>query len=449
MIMEILNRRKFIQNTGLLAASTMLSPLMTFGAHVPKQRIAMVGTGGRGIGMWGTSVQAQYNDILEFVGLCDINPGRVAYAKQQMKVDCPVYTDFDQMLKETKPDTLIVTTTDATHHEYIIKGLEGGLRVISEKPMTTDEKKCQEIFDAEKRSGNKLIVTFNMRYTQYVQEIWELLRAGEIGDIKSVDLNWYLDTDHGASYFRRWHGEKEFGGTLLVHKATHHFDALNYWMDSEPEEVFAYGSLDFYGHKNSPFSHSHCRPCPHKDECRLYWDITQSQGSMDLYVDHEKHDGYLRDGCVFRKEIDIYDTMSVQYKYANGVPVNYSLTAFSPYEGYRLAINGSKGRLDAWIKSSMPTGVPPYQEITITNLFGNVNTIQVIPQSGGHGGSDPRLKDKIFRYPNSPDHFKQSAGSRDGAMSALIGIAARNSIESGKIVRIADLTELKPLAQKA
>src|SRR5690606_35641416 len=167
--MEVLNRRKFIQNTGLLAASTMLSPLVTFASNQPKKRVAMVGTGGRGIGMWGTSVQAEYNDILEFVGLCDINPGRVAYAKQKMKVNCPVFTDFDQMIKETKPDTLIVTTTDSTHHEYIIKGLESGLTVISEKPMTTDEKKCQAIFDAERRSGNKLIVTFNMRYTPYVQ----------------------------------------------------------------------------------------------------------------------------------------------------------------------------------------------------------------------------------------------------------------------------------------
>lgn len=409
----------------------------------------MVGTGGRGIGMWGTSVVEAYSDIVEFVGLCDINPGRVAYAKNQMKVACPVYTDFDKMLREAKPDTLIVTTTDSTHHEFIIKGLEAGLRVISEKPMTTDAEKCEAIFEAEKRTGNKVIVTFNMRYTPYVEEIWELLRNGEIGDIKSVDLNWYLDTSHGASYFRRWHGERQFGGTLLVHKATHHFDTLNYWMDSEPEEVFAYGSLDFYGQKNSPIHHTHCRTCPHKSSCNFYWDITKDRGAMNLYVDHEKHDGYLRDGCVFRKEIDIYDTMAVQYRYANGVPVNYSLTAFSPYEGFRVAINGTKGRLDAWIKSSMPTGVPPYQEIVITNLFGHVKTIQVIPQSGGHGGSDPRLKDKIFRFPDSPDRFKQSAGSRDGAMSALIGIAARQSIETGKIVKIADLTSLKPLAKKA
>jgi hypothetical protein len=220
-------------------------------------------------------------------------------------------------------------------------------------------------------------------------------------------------------------------------------------MDSEPEEVFAYGSLDYYGQKNSKFNSTNCRPCPHKSKCNFYWDITESQSSMDMYVANEKHDGYLRDGCIYRKEIDIYDTMAVQYKYANGVKVNYSLTACSPYEGYRLAINGTKGRLDAWIKSSMPTGVPPYQEITIRNLFGNVKNIKVMPESGGHGGSDPRLKDKIFRYPDAPDLYKQSAGSRDGAMSALIGIAARNSIETGKIVRIEDLTSLVPVAKKS
>ncbi len=447
--MRTINRRDFLKSTGVFSAAALMTPVKTFGLSSHKKRVAVVGTGSRGTGMFGTSVVAEYPDIIEFVGLCDINPGRVAYARDLMKVNCPVYTDFDKMLKEVNADILIVTTTDSTHDEFVIKGLEKGVKVISEKPLTTDEKKCQAILDAERRTGNKVIVTFNMRYQAYVRKVWELLRSGEIGEIKSVDLNWYLDTSHGASYFRRWHGLRDIGGTLLVHKATHHFDTLNYWVDSEPEEVFAYGSLDFYGQKNSRISHTHCRECPYKTECRFYWDITQSSSMMRLYADHEKHDGYLRDGCVFRKEIDIYDTMAVQYRYANNVPVNYSLTAFSPYEGYRVAINGTKGRLDSWIQQSMPTGVKPYQEITIMNLFGNVKTIKVMPQAGGHGGADPQLKDRLFRYPDATDHYRQSAGSRDGVMSALIGIAARNSIETGKLIKISDLTELNPVAKKS
>ncbi len=69
--------------------------------------------------------------------------------------------------------------------------------------------------------------------------------------LTSVDFHWYLNTYHGASYFRRWHGKKDKGGTLLVHKSTQHFDLLNWWLDSDPVEVFANGELEHYGKNNS------------------------------------------------------------------------------------------------------------------------------------------------------------------------------------------------------
>ena len=65
------------------------------------------------------------------------------------------------MVEETLPDLVLVTTKDSTHHEFIIKGLDMGCDVLTEKPLTTDENKCQEILDAERRSKNKLIVGFN------------------------------------------------------------------------------------------------------------------------------------------------------------------------------------------------------------------------------------------------------------------------------------------------
>ncbi|MDZ7900642.1 MAG: Gfo/Idh/MocA family oxidoreductase [Arcicella sp.] len=88
----------------------------------------------------------------------------------------------------------------------------------------------QAILDAERKSGKKLIVTFTHRYSPHQRTIdrscMELLRTGEIGTITSVDFHWYLDTSHGADYFRRWHGKREFGGTLLVHKSTQPFRSL-------------------------------------------------------------------------------------------------------------------------------------------------------------------------------------------------------------------------------
>jgi predicted dehydrogenase len=377
------------------------------------------------------------------------------------------------MMRETKPDVLIVTTVDATHDEFIIKGMKMGADIITEKPMTTDEVKCQNILDTERETGKNVVVTFNYRYSPHRHQLKELLAEGRIGKVTSADFHWYLDTRHGADYFRRWHRLRENSGTLLVHKATHHFDLLNWWLDSDPLEVFGNGALEFYG-KNGPFRHTHCRPCPHKDDCQFHWDITRTRrrrpapdpataqaagntaerartrgrraSNMDLYVANEQYDGYHRDGCVFREDIDIYDKMAVQIKYANNVHVSYSLTTYSPYEGYRIAFNGTKGRLEAWIQERQPWERKDHDELRLTDNFGETQIIEVPKGGGGHGGGDTRLRDRIFKDPNAPDPLRQSAGTRDGAMSVLIGVAARKSIEEGKKINIADLTDLVPQA---
>jgi len=437
-----MDRRDFLQTSSLLAGALMTENILSPRSKpVAKKRIAMVGTGSRGIGMWGRPVIREFGDIVEFVGLCDINAGRVEYAKKVLGLSCPTYTDFDKMMKETQPDRLLVMTVDGTHHEFVIKGMEYGADIITEKPMTIDEEKCQAILDTEKKTGKKVIVTFNYRYSPHRQRIYELLRNDTIGRITSVDFHWYLNTSHGADYFRRWHRLRKHGGTLLVHKATHHFDLLNWWIDSDPEEVFAYGALEHYG-KNNSFRHTHCRPCPHKDKCKFYFDITRNKSYMDLYVAHEHHDGYLRDGCVWKEDIDIFDKMAVQIRYANKVQVSYSLTTYSPYEGYRIAFNGTRGRIDAWIKESQPWQEEPFDEIHVTQNFGKREIIRIPNNEAGHGGGDVRLRKQVFVPGEDP--YRQAAGSRDGAMSILVGIAARNSIDTGKPVKIADLTSLKP-----
>jgi predicted dehydrogenase len=248
---------------------------------------------------------------------------------------------------------------------------------------------------------------------------------------------------HGADYFRRWHRLRQNSGSLLLHKASHHFDLLNWWIDSDPLTVSAFGDLEFYG-KNNPFRHTHCRPCPNKDKCKFFFDLTKDQYLMDLYAGNEKYDGYTRDGCVWKEDIDIFDKMAVQIKYANDVQVSYSLTTYSPYEGYRIAFNGTMGRMEAWIHERQPWQMEDYDEIQITDNFGKTEFIKVQHAQGGHNGGDIRLQDKIFKDPHMPDPLYQAAGIRDGAMSIMIGIAARKSIDNGIPIKIADLSEFVP-----
>ena len=466
---KAMKRREFLTIAGAASGVLLASPFSILNATPPKEkiRLALVGTGIRGITMWGKNLVDNYSDYVEFVGLCDINPGRLEYAKNYIGVNCPTFSDFSEMMKKTLPDKLIVTTVDSTHHEFIVKGLEMGADVITEKPMTTDEFKCQQILDAERKTGKKVTVTFNYRYRPLATKIKELLAQKRIGDIISVDFHWYLNVFHGASYFRRWHGLRDKSGTLLVHKAAHHFDVLNWWLDSEPELVYAWGDLEFYG-KNNSFRSTKCRGCPHIQKCKFYWDITENQRNVDLYVANEKYDGYIRDACLWRKEVDIYDKMAVQARYANNAFVSYSLTTYSPYEGWRIGFNGTKGRIDTWedipweddkqISQSEKYAVEMnqdyeeqaerYDEIMVSDNFGEYESIKIPKASGAHGGGDKRLLDQVFVDPGMPDPLGHTAGTRDGSMAILLGIAARNSIESGKPVNIKDLTDLKPEAQR-
>jgi len=446
---NMIERREFIATTGAIAAGTMLAasiPLNLFAQTAVKKRVAVVGTGIRAADMWTKSVMEAYGNYVEFVALCDINPGRVETVKKYMGINCKTFTDFEQMMTEIKPDTLIVTSVDAFHHEHIIRGMELGADIITEKPMTTDEDKCQAIINAERRTGKKVTVTFNYRYSPHRQKMWELIRNGSIGKLTSVDFHWYLDVYHGADYFRRWHRLREKSGSLLVHKSSHHFDLLNWWIGSDPVEVYATGALEFYG-ANGPFRSDKCRTCPHTKQCQFYFDITKEKEMMALYVENEKYDGYHRDGCVFREDINIFDKMAATIKYANKVNVSYSLTTYSPYEGYRIAFNGTKGRLEAWIKERQPWQDEPFDEIQLTTNFGKREIIKMSNQEAGHGGGDQRMKDKIF-LPIQEDPYRQSAGIRDGAFSVLVGIAARKSIDSGRPVKIAELTDLVPMVEK-
>ena len=466
-----MDRRTFLKATaGAVAAAPFISSLAAPAGR--KERLALVGTGSRGLSMWSEPVLKEHGERVEFVGLCDVNLGRLAYAQKRLKAEVPTFTDFDKMLAETKPDRVIVTTVDATHHEFIIKALNAGLDVITEKPMTTDEQKCQAILDAEKASGRHVTVTFNYRYGVQMTRIKELLREGRIGPLTSVDFHWYLNVHHGADYFRRWHRLRRCSGSLLVHKATHHFDLMNWWLDSEPEQVSALGSLDFYG-RNHEFRHTNCRGCPHQKKCAYFWDITKSKSMMELYVDNEKHDGYLRDGCVWKEDIDIFDKMAVQVRYAGNINMSYSLTTYSPFEGWRVAFNGKNGRIESW--NSIPWDsaagadidqaskhekeyaqggdkkgkAEDVDRVIVMENFKKHEVFTVPAVEGGHGGGDGVIRRRVFAEPNAPDPLGHAAGSRAGAMACLTGIAARKSIDAGGVpVKIADLVNLTPMQHK-
>ncbi|MDQ6422276.1 Gfo/Idh/MocA family oxidoreductase [Paenibacillus sp. LHD-117] len=423
-----------------------------------RKRYVLVGTGGRAEFFY-KAIASQYRETSELVAFCDMNQTRMDYANHLLvtKYDYePVRTylpdRFDEMIESEKPDAVIVTSMDRTHHTYIIRAMELGCDVITEKPMTVDEKKCQAILDAVERTGRNVRVTFNYRYAPHHTKAKELIARGVIGKVTSVHFEWLLNTQHGADYFRRWHRNKNNSGGLLVHKSTHHFDLVNFWIGSEPESVFAYGDLLFYGRENAEergetkfYERATGNANAQEDPFALHLDKNENLKAM--YLDAEHEDGYRRDQSVFGDGINIEDTMGVLVRYKNNAILTYSLNAYMPWEGYRIAFNGTKGRIEMSIieQSYVNAGGDKALEgaikgktMNVFPMFGTPYTVEVEEGKGGHGGGDPVLLNDLFGVPKE-DPFRRAANHIDGAKSILTGIAANRSIKTGQAVEVATL----------
>ncbi len=428
------------------------------------RRYCLVGTGSRSQ-LYLEAMLDDFREVALLVGICDINPGRLELNRSILAdrygVAVPAYAaaDFAKMIQECTPDAVIVTTgPDRTHSEYICRAMELGCDVIAEKPMTTDEEQARKILETARKTGCRLQVTFNYRYSPPRAQVRELIQNGTIGKVLSVDFAWALDTRHGADYFRRWHRRIENSGSLLVHKATHHFDLVNWWIDDIPEEVFAYGTLRYYTPEHADELGLHgrgerCTGCPVASKCPFNLDTTQ-EWFQRLYGEQEHHDGYFRDRCVFSAEVDIWDTMSVNVRYRGGAAMSYLLHTYSPVEGYRIVFNGTKGRIEHYAnENSYING-----DETVPGEFARDSVgITVIPEfsspirltartgDGGHGGGDPAMLADIFDPAERSDPLGRMANEVDGTYSIMVGIAACRSIQRHAPVRIDDLIGDAPL----
>lgn len=426
-----------------------------------RTRYAVVGTGGRAR-MFVNPIVSTHQDAAELVGLCDVNPQRLGYWNEQLRdefghpeVAAYPAEDFERMIKEQKVDTVIVCTVDAFHHEYVVRAMELGCDAITEKPMTIDDEKCRAIFDAIERTGRKLRVTFNYRWAPAATLVYKLLQHDRvIGDIVHVDMEYLLNTSHGADYFRRWHREKDKSGGLMVHKSTHHFDLVNWWIDAVPERVYGQGRLAFYGRENAErrgINVKYDRYTGHDTTGDPFAaPLDRNERMRKLYLDAEQHDGYRRDQNVFGDNITIEDTMSVMVQYRTGVSFNYSLNAYLPREGHHVVFNGTGGRLEFQKSEAahyvdhqgQPQAVKETHwktKITVHPIFGRPYEVDIPHATGGHGGGDPKLVEQIFASNPRPDRWGRNAEHGQGAASILIGVGANHSFASGQPVCINEL----------
>ncbi len=172
------DRRALLKTAGAAAVGLSASTQ----AAARRRKYVIVGVGSRSR-MYLTAITKTFAEGNELVAICDTNPGRLDVAAKFVapnggKPKKYLAADFDKMLKETKPDCVIVTCPDAFHDDYIVRALDAGCDCITEKPLTTTPEKAQRIVDACKRNNRHVRVLFNYRYSPPRTQVKDLLMSG-------------------------------------------------------------------------------------------------------------------------------------------------------------------------------------------------------------------------------------------------------------------------------
>ncbi|GAA1995452.1 Gfo/Idh/MocA family protein [Microbacterium ulmi] len=433
-------------------------------------RYALVGAGSRAQ-MYVDAITGPHADVAELVAWSDTNDGRLDWHEARvLATGAPAPLRFapEQLataIAEHGIQRVIITSPDFTHAGHVVTALEAGADAIVEKPLTTSEEGVRRIAEAAERTGRSVTVTFNYRYSPRNSALKQVIASGAIGDVTSVHFEWVLDTAHGADYFRRWHRDKANSGGLLIHKASHHFDLVNWWIADAPTRVFASGGLRFYGAENAARRGLGQRPergsvdSPLRDAFSL--DLRDDETLKGLYLDQEGHDGYLRDRDVFDRGITIEDNLSLVVDYAQGASMSYSLNAHAPWEGYTVAVNGTAGRAELTVvergavlvaadgkpvvdPSARPDAVahedarPVSERLVVQRHFQPAEEVAIPAAEGGHGGGDAVLLREVF-VGRADDPLGRAASWLDGVRSMAVGLAGNRSLETGQAVRTADL----------
>ncbi|MGO1423435.1 MAG: Gfo/Idh/MocA family protein [Brachybacterium sp.] len=431
-----------------------------------RTRYALIGSGHRAQ-MYLDAIAGPHADVAELVALLDVNPARREFHRDRV----PAFADvvlagpeqLEDVIREQRVDRVIVTSVDRLHAEHVVRSLEAGADVVVEKPLTIDAPSVRAIQDAIDRTGRSVVVTFNYRYSPRNTALKQVIASGEIGEVVSVTFEWVLDTQHGADYFRRWHRDKANSGGLFIHKAAHHFDLVNWWLADTPTRVYARGGLRFYGadaaaeRGRAALPERGTHDGPH-DPFEL--DLRSDERLEALYLKAEQHDGYQRDRSVFDSGITAEDNLTALVDYARGAVLTYALNAHSPWEGYRVAVNGTAGRAElevveraeviaqdrdgrahvdpsAVAVTGDESGVRERGErLVVQKHFAPAREVEIPEGTGGHGGGDALLLRDVFVGPVQ-DELGRPSDHRDGIRAISVGICGNVSLETGAPVDVA------------
>ena len=146
------------------------------------------------------------------------------------------YQNYDTIKDNSEVDIIYIVLPNGMHAEYTVRGLQAGKHVLTEKPMANTPAECQQMIDASRKAGRKLMVAYRCRYEPYNRAAIRIARSHELGATKVILA------DHGFNIGdpTQWRLKKDLaGGGSLMDIGIYSLQAARYLSGEEPNEVNA------------------------------------------------------------------------------------------------------------------------------------------------------------------------------------------------------------------
>jgi predicted dehydrogenase len=204
-------------------------------------RIGIVGLGNMGASH-ASSILAGKIPRLELTAVSDFDPARCTRFPQ-----VKAFATAEELMDSGVVDAVIIATPHYQHTTLGIHALKAGLHVMVEKPVSVHKADAERLIAAHKNKKQVFAAMFNQRTDLYYQKIRNLIRSGELGEIRRVNwiiTNWFRTEAYYASggWRATWAGE---GGGVLLNQCPHNLDLFQ-WMFGMPTRIRAHCSFGKY-----------------------------------------------------------------------------------------------------------------------------------------------------------------------------------------------------------
>ncbi len=362
--------------------------------------VAVIGAGGRGQGV----TLNLLNDSKRRVKVVSVYDPDKACARSALACwnspEVKICATYQEAIKRPGVDWVLVFSPNAYHRDHIIAGFKAGKHVFSEKPLATSIADCQAIYAAHRKTRLLFATGFVLRYAPIYRKVKEILESGKIGKLLSIDANENITPAHGGYIMMNWRRRTKFAGPHILEKCCHDLDLINWFAESLPARVAAFGGLDFFVPANQHYVKKY------------------GQKTFAAWPDPHRVDS------PFTSDKDLMDNQVAIMEYRNGIRVMFQATMSNAIPERRMYFSCTEGTMIVELYSSMLK----YRRIgdeglTVMDFAGD-----------GHGGGDSYIMKELYECMTR--HSRPKCGGDEGLASAVVALAIDRSIRDKAMVNL-------------